>query len=70
MKIDKRRLEVVDIYHAGQFFVDCGAIIDIKQAQDLVQRPDEVTVIAVQIAADAHTKDMGRRSSTRSPAPT
>ncbi|MFL5844816.1 MAG: ABC transporter permease [Solirubrobacteraceae bacterium] len=58
MTIDKRKLEVVGTFHAGQFFVDGGAIIDVKLAQNMVQRPGEVTTIAVQVAADAHTKDV------------
>lgn len=55
-----KRLKVVGTYHAGQFFVDGGAIVDLRQAQALVQRPGEVTTIAVQVAADAHTKDVRR----------
>jgi putative ABC transport system permease protein len=61
LKLENKRFKVVGTYHAGQFFVDAGAMIDLKQAQDLVQRPDEVTVIAVQVAADAHTKEVRRQ---------
>lgn len=60
LPVGDRRLDVVGIYHAGQFFVDGGAIIDLRQAQRLVQRPGEVTTIAVQIAADARTADVRR----------
>lgn len=55
-----KRLRVVGTYHAGQFFVDGGAIVDLGQAQALVQRPGEVTTIAVQVAADAHTAEVRR----------
>ena len=51
LPVGDRTLDVVGTYHAGQFFVDGGAIIDLRQAQRLVQRPGEVTTIAVQIAA-------------------
>lgn len=61
MTIAGRKLKVVGTYHAGQFFVDGGAIIHLRQAQAIVQRPGEVTTIAVQVAADAHTKDVRRR---------
>ena len=60
VKIEDRRFEVVGTYHAGQFFVDAGAMIDLRDAQDLLQRPDEVTIVAVQVAGDAHLKDVQR----------
>lgn len=60
LPVDGRELKVVGTYHAGQFFVDAGAIVDLRQAQALVQRPGEVTTIAVQIAADAHTSEVRR----------
>ena len=60
LTLDGRELAVVGTYHAGQFFVDGGAIIDLRQAQALVQRPGEVTTIAVQVAADARTGDVRR----------
>lgn len=58
LKIGTKRMRVVGTYHAGQFFVDTGAMMDLRQAQSIIQRPDEVTTIAVQVAADAHTQDV------------
>jgi len=58
LKVGPRKLKVVGTYHVGQFFVDSGAIVDLKQAQGIVQRQGEVTTVAVQIAAQAHTKDV------------
>ena len=49
----------------GQFFVDSGAVIDLRQAQGIVQRQGEITTVAVQIAAQAHTKDV-RKAVARS----
>jgi putative ABC transport system permease protein len=54
--IGDRRETVVGIYHVGQFFVDSGAVLRLRVAQGIVQRPDEITTVAVQIAPSAHTK--------------
>jgi putative ABC transport system permease protein len=56
MKVGPRPLKVVGTYHVGQFFVDAGAVVDLRQAQSIVQRPGEITTVAVQVAAQAHTK--------------
>ena len=61
LKVDGQKLDVVGTYHAGQFFVDAGAMIHLRQAQDLVQRPNEVTLVAVQVAGDAHLKDVRKQ---------
>jgi putative ABC transport system permease protein len=60
LKVGPKKLKVVGTYYVGQFFVDSGAVIDLKQAQNIVQRPGEVTTVAVQIAAQAHTKEVRR----------
>jgi putative ABC transport system permease protein len=56
IRVGPARLRIVGTYHVGQFFVDSGAVVGLRQAQAIVQRPDEVTTVAVQIAASAHTK--------------
>lgn len=61
LKVGRRMLQVTGIYHVGQFFVDSGAVITLKTAQGLVRRPKEITTVAVQIASQAHTKDVKRR---------
>ena len=48
------------IYHVGQFFVDSGAVVGLHEAQGIVQRPDEITTVAVQIAPTAHTKQVAK----------
>jgi putative ABC transport system permease protein len=60
VRVGPRKLAVVGTYHVGQFFVDSGAVVDLRQAQAIVQRPGEVTTVAVQVAAQAHTKDVRR----------
>lgn len=61
VKIEDKRFKVVGTYHAGQFFVDAGAMIHLKQAQALLQRPDEITLIAVQVAGDAHLSEVRKQ---------
>lgn len=58
LKVENRRLDVIGTYHAGQFFVDGGAMITLSQAQRFVQRPGQVTLAAVQVAADAREKEL------------
>jgi putative ABC transport system permease protein len=58
LQVGKRKLKVVGIYHVGQFFVDSGAVMDLNAAEGIVQRPGEITTVAVQVAAQAHTKDV------------
>lgn len=60
LKVGKRPLKVVGVYHVGQFFVDSGAVIGLHEAQGIVQRPDEITTVAVQVAASAHTKQVAQ----------
>jgi putative ABC transport system permease protein len=55
LKIGNRKDRIVGTYHVGQFFVDSGAVIPLTQAQSIVQRQGEITTVAVQIAASAHT---------------
>jgi putative ABC transport system permease protein len=58
LKVGGKPLRVSGIYHGGQFFIDAGAVMTLPQAQAIVQRPDEISALAVQVAASAHTKDV------------
>src|SRR3954471_14329068 len=60
LKVGKRRLKIVGVYHVGQFFVDSGAVVGLHEAQGIVQRPDEITTVAVQIGTAAHTKQVAK----------
>ena len=60
LKVGPRRFKITGTYHVGQFFVDSGAVIGLHAAQDIVQRPEEITTVAVQIATTAHTKDVAK----------
>jgi putative ABC transport system permease protein len=60
LRVGKRPLRVVGIYHGGQFFIDAGAVTTLKQAQAIVQRPDEITALAVQLAPDGKTAGVRR----------
>ncbi|HVW19562.1 MAG TPA: ABC transporter permease [Solirubrobacteraceae bacterium] len=64
VRVGSARLRVVGIYHGGQFFVDAGAVMDLGQAQRIIQRTGEITALAVQVAAGAHT-DAVRRAIAR-----
>jgi putative ABC transport system permease protein len=58
VKVENRRFKVVGIHHAGQFFVDTGAMVSLKETQQLLQRPGEVTLVAVQVAGDARLREV------------
>lgn len=65
LRVGARRLRVVGTYHVGQFFVDTGAIVDLRQAQAINQRPGEISTVAVQVAAQAHTRDVRKAVAAR-----
>lgn len=58
IRVDKTKLKIVGTTHGGQFFLDAGALTTLKQAQAIVQRPDEISALTVQVTSDAHTKDV------------
>ncbi len=60
VKVGSKRLRVTGVYHVGQFFVDYGAVTDLHQAQRIVQRLGEISTVAVQVAASAHTATVAR----------
>ena len=45
-----RRLRVAGIYHSGILFEDAGAVLALARAQQLANRPDEVTDVVAQLA--------------------
>jgi putative ABC transport system permease protein len=52
LELQKRRFQVAGVYHAGVFFEDTGAVIDLGTAQRMLHRGGDATTIAVQIAPD------------------
>jgi putative ABC transport system permease protein len=48
--VKRRRFRVAGIYHTGVFFVDTGAVLDLRTAQRMEHRAGNATTIAVQIA--------------------
>jgi putative ABC transport system permease protein len=51
LAIDGRSYSVAGIYHAGVLFEDSGAVLALPQAQQLTDRPAEVTDVVVQLSA-------------------
>jgi putative ABC transport system permease protein len=58
LKVGPKTLKITGVYHGGQFFLDAGAVMDLHQAQSIIQRPDEISALAVQVAADGHTNEV------------
>ena len=48
-RIAGRSLPVVGIYHSGNRFEDSGAVIPLRAAQAIAERPGEVTTVAVEV---------------------
>ena len=51
LEIDGHRFAVAGIYHSGILFEDSGAVLGLRQAQRLAERPGEETDIVVRLAA-------------------
>ncbi len=54
LRIKGRPFTVSGISHTGVFFEDAGAVINLREAQMLTNRPGEATTFAVQLATGAH----------------
>ena len=52
LAIKRRRFTVAGVYHTGVFFVDGGAVLDLRTAQRIQHRSGDATTIAVEIAPD------------------
>jgi len=52
VEIDQRALEVVGIYRSEILWEDSGAVAPLPTVQELVNSPDAVTVVYVQVAED------------------
>jgi putative ABC transport system permease protein len=52
LRLQRRRFQVAGVYHSGIFFEDSGAVIDLRVAQRLANRPGDATTIAVELASD------------------
>ena len=60
LAVQRRRFRVAAIYHTGVFFVDSGAVIDLRTAQRMAHRAGDATTIAVELASDARHDSVER----------
>ena len=49
VRLQRRRFTVAGVYHAGVFFEDAGAVIDLGSAQRIAHHQGDATTIAVQL---------------------
>jgi putative ABC transport system permease protein len=60
LRLGRRRFTVAGVYHTGVFFVDSGAVINLRRAQRMLHRSGDATTIAVEIAPDVRDADAER----------
>ena len=60
LRLGRRRFTVAGVYHTGVFFVDSGAVINLRRAQRMLHRSGDATTIAVEIAPDVRNADAER----------
>lgn len=61
LRIARRPLHVVGVYHSGVAFEDTGAVVALGTAQRLAGRPGEATTIAVQLGAGVRPATVEQR---------
>jgi len=61
LRLGKRSFRVVGLYHSGNAFVDNGAVLPLRDVQELAERPHEVTTIAVTASLGARPKDVAKQ---------
>jgi putative ABC transport system permease protein len=61
LTIGRRSFDVAGIFHSGNSFVDNGAVLPLPVVQQLADRPDDVTTIAVTVSLGEQPKVVARR---------
>src|SRR5262249_20056890 len=56
-----RSFRVSGIYHSGDGFEDNGAVVPLRVAERLAQRPGEITTVAVAVQPGQSTADVAKR---------
>jgi putative ABC transport system permease protein len=67
LRVKGRRYPVAGIYHSGVLYEDSGAVMSLADARVAVNRPDEETLVAVQLAAGARAQSATHRIERRFP---
>jgi len=67
LQIGRRRFRVSGVYHTGIFFEDQGAVISLREAQQIAGRENEATTIPVVLAPNVRRGDVERRITRRWP---
>jgi len=67
LRVKGRRYTVAGIYHSGVLYEDSGAVLPLPAARSLAGRPEEQTLVAVQLAAGARAGSTSKRIEARFP---
>jgi putative ABC transport system permease protein len=62
-----RTLRVAGIYHSGDAFEDDGAVVPLRVAEQLAQRPGEITTVAVAVKPGQSSAEVATRLEHRFP---
>lgn len=67
LKVAKRQLHIVGVYHIGVSFQDSGAFIPLRTSQAISGHPGETTTIAIKLASGTRPADAKRTIGRRFP---